>query len=252
MPPKQKKNPKNEMINFYEHKEIQKLLPKYHNPHFDDTQIKVPFRMGIIGSSGGGKTQMLLNLIAKMNDTFGHIHVVYKASEPLYEFLAKKIGAKYITFYTKLADLPPITAFPNKDKQQLIVFDDQVNEKNQEIIKEWFIRGRKVGQGVSLCYLSQSFFKIPKIVRRQFGYLMLLKLSSIRDLNLILSDFSLGIDRKQLAAVYKEATKQQFNFLKIDIDNPENNRKFSHNWTDFYVFEDSDSDMDSDSDTNEE
>ena len=239
MPPKKRGN--NEMINFYEHPHIQKLLPKYHNPHFQDSQIKVPFRMGIIGSSGGGKTQMLLNLIAKMNDTFGHIHVVYKASEPLYEFLEKKIGAKFITFYTKLTDLPPITDFPHKDKQQLIVFDDQVNEKNQEIIKEFYIRGRKVGQGLSLCYLSQSFFKIPKIVRQQFGYLILLKLSSIRDLNLILSDFSLGVDRKQLAAVYKDATSEQFQFLKVDIDNPDNNKKFSRNFTDFYIF-DSDSD----------
>ena len=204
--------------------------------------------MGIIGSSGGGKTQMLLNLIAKMNDTFGHIHVVYKASEPLYEFLEKKIGAKFITFYTKLTDLPPITDFPHKDKQQLIVFDDQVNEpdKLQQIIKEFYIRGRKVGQGLSLCYLSQSFFKIPKIVRQQFGYLILLKLSSIRDLNLILSDFSLGVDRKQLAAVYKDATSQQFQFLKVDIDNPDNNKKFSRNFTDFYVF---DSDSDSDDET---
>jgi hypothetical protein len=240
MPPKKMKG-NNEMINFYEHPHIQKLLPKYHNPHFQDSQIKVPFRMGIIGSSGGGKTQMLLNLIAKMNDTFGHIHVVYKASEPLYEFLEKKIGAKFITFYTKLTDLPPITDFPHKDKQQLIVFDDQVNEKNQEIIKEFYIRGRKVGQGLSLCYLSQSFFKIPKIVRQQFGYLILLKLSSIRDLNLILSDFSLGVDRKQLAAVYKDATSEQFQFLKVDIDNPDNNKKFSRNFTDFYIF-DSDSD----------
>ena len=242
MPPKKMKG-NNEMINFYEHPHIQKLLPKYHNPHFQDTQIKVPFRMGIIGSSGGGKTQMLLNLIAKMNDTFGHIHVVYKASEPLYEFLEKKIGAKFITFYTKLTDLPPITDFPHKDKQQLIVFDDQVNEpdKLQQIIKEFYIRGRKVGQGLSLCYLSQSFFKIPKIVRQQFGYLILLKLSSIRDLNLILSDFSLGVDRKQLAAVYRDATSEQFQFLKVDIDNPDNNKKFSRNFTDFYVF-DSDSD----------
>jgi hypothetical protein len=242
MPPKKMKG-NNEMINFYEHPHIQKLLPKYHNPHFQDSQIKVPFRMGIIGSSGGGKTQMLLNLIAKMNDTFGHIHVVYKASEPLYEFLEKKIGAKFITFYTKLTDLPPITDFPHKDKQQLIVFDDQVNEpdKLQQIIKEFYIRGRKVGQGLSLCYLSQSFFKIPKIVRQQFGYLILLKLSSIRDLNMILSDFSLGVDRKQLAAVYKDATSEQFQFLKVDIDNPDNNKKFSRNFTDFYVF-DSDSD----------
>ena len=93
------------MINFYEHKEVRKLLTNYWNPHFDETQIATPFRLGIIGSSSSGKTQCLLNLIAKLNDTFGHIYVVYKASEPLYEFLAKKIGSKYITFYTKLSEL---------------------------------------------------------------------------------------------------------------------------------------------------
>ena len=62
---------------------------------------------------------------------------------------------------------------------------------------ELFIRGRKIGKGLSLIYLSQSFFKIPKIIRQQFNYLFLLKLSSGRDLNLILSDFSLGVDRNK-------------------------------------------------------
>lgn len=74
----------NQMTNFYEHKDIQKLLPKYHNPHFDQTQIAIPARIGCIASSGGGKTQWLLNFIAKTNDTWGHIHIVYKTSEPLY------------------------------------------------------------------------------------------------------------------------------------------------------------------------
>ena len=78
---------------------------------------------------------------------------------------------------------------------------------------------------------------------------MLLKLSSMRDLNLILSDFSLGVNKEQLQTVYKQATKQQFNFLKVDIDNPNNNKKFSHNWTDFYDFGDEDND---DSSTDEE
>jgi hypothetical protein len=182
----------NEMTNFYEHKDIQKLLPKYHNPHFDQTQISIPARIGVIASSGGGKTQWLLNFIAKTNDTWGHIHIVYKTSEPLYEFLSEKLKGKNITFYTKLSDLPQPNDIGNKDKQQLIVFDDQVNEKNQEIIKEYCIRGRKIGKGITVCYLSQSFFKIPKIVRLQFSHLILLKLSSNRDLNLILSDYSLG------------------------------------------------------------
>jgi hypothetical protein len=34
----------------------------------------------------------ILNIISKMNDAFGHFFVVYKASEPLYEFLQAQVG----------------------------------------------------------------------------------------------------------------------------------------------------------------
>lgn len=232
----------NDIIDFYQHKDIKKHLTQYHNPHFNDHQINIPFRLGIIGSSSAGKTQLLLNLISKCDDTFGHIIVVYKASEPLYQFLADKIGSKAITFYTRLGELPQPNELDKKfkGKQILLIFDDQVNEKNQEIIKEYSIRGRKICAGVSICYLSQSFFKIPKIVRQQFSYLMLLKLSSKRDLNLILSDFSLGVDRDELALLYKESTAERFNFLKVDVDQPNDNKKFSHNWTGFFHLDDDD------------
>ena len=56
----------------------------------------------------------------------------------------------------------------------------------------------------------------------------------MRDLNLILSDFSLGVNKDELKLIYKNATKRKFDFLKIDIDNRNNNEKFSHNWKDFY------------------
>ena len=246
MPPKKQIQNGNGVINFYEHRDMQKLITRHHNPHFDQHQINIPFRMAIIGSSGSGKTSCLLNLLSKMSDTFGHIHVVYKASEPLYEFLCNKIGEKCISFYTKISDLPPIENFPNKDKQQLIVFDDQVNEsdKAHTLVKEWFIRGRKVGKGVSLVYISQSFFKIPKIIRSQLGYLILLKLASLRDLHLIISDFAMGVDRDLLTKIYKGSTKEFGNFLKIDLDNHNMNKKFSHNFTGFYHLEyDSDSDL---------
>ena len=245
MPPKKKTSKEtdnNKIINFYEHKDIQQMLPEYYNPHFAETQIEIPFRAGIIASSGGGKTQWLLNFIAKTNDTWGKIIVVYKTSEPLYEFLAKKIGEKNIDFYTSLSQLPQPNEMP-KDKQVLLIFDDMVNEsdKAHQIVKEYMIRGRKIGKGVSTLYLSQSFFKIPKIVRLQFTYLIILKLSSVRDLNLMLSDFSLGVNRDELAMIYKDATKVKFDFLKVDIDNGDNNKKFSKNWTGFDSL-DSDSD----------
>ena len=226
----------NEMINFYEHKDVKKLAPRYFNPHFNDTQISIPARRGVIAPSGTGKTQWLLNYIHKCQNTFGHIIIVYKASEPLY-----KIGSKNITFYTKLTDLPNPVDLNMENKQILLVFDDQVAEKNQNKIEEYFIRGRKIGGGITMCYLSQSFFAIPTLIRRQFDYVIILKLSGKRDLNLILSNYAVGIDVDQIIDLYKNATKHKFNFLKIDIENRDDNRKFSHNFIDFYKIENEDS-----------
>ena len=231
----------NEMINFYEHKDVKKLAPKYFNPHLNETQISIPARIGVIAPSGTGKTQWLLNYIHKCQNTFGHIIIVYKASEPLYEFLRDKIGSKNITFYTKLTELPNPVDLNMGNKQILLVFDDQVAEKNQNKIEEYFIRGRKIGGGITMCYLSQSFFAIPTLIRRQFNYVIILKLSGKGDLNLILSNYALGIEVDQIIDLYKNATKDKFNFLKIDIENRDDNRKFSHNFIDFYKIENEDS-----------
>ena len=233
---------KNEMVNFYEHKDVKKMIPKYKNPHYEQTRISIPARIGVIAPSGTGKTQWLLNYINKCQDTFGHIIVVYKASEPLYDFLRDKIGSKNITFYTKLTDLPQPVDLKMGTKQILLVFDDQVAEKNQTKIEEYFIRGRKIGGGITMAYLSQSYFGIPTLIRRQFNYIIILKLSGKRDLNLILSNYALGIDVDIIMKLYKDATKEKFNFLKIDIENRDENKKFSHNFTGFYDIEEEDSD----------
>ena len=87
----------NEMIDFYQNPQVKKMLVKYHNPGFDQTGIDIPCRILVCGGSGTGKTSWLLNFLARTNDTWGHIHVVYKASETLYEFLEKQVKNKNIT-----------------------------------------------------------------------------------------------------------------------------------------------------------
>jgi GTPase SAR1 family protein len=235
------KKANNEIYNFYQNKEIQKLIPQYNNPHFEDVQMSHPFRACIVGGSGTGKTSVLLNIIHKMPDTFNHIIVVHKMSEPLYEFLEKKIGDKNITFYKKLSELP-LPEKLEKKTQQLLIFDDMVadGDKSHEIVKQYAIRCRKIGQGISMCYLSQDYHRIPKMIRLQFSHILLLKLGSMNDLDIIMRNYSLGIDKEMLRAIYKDATKEKFNFLKIDVNNPDMNKKFSKNFNDFYQLENED------------
>jgi hypothetical protein len=237
MPPKKMQGAASgsDMINFYDHKDLKKLLPPKQNPHFEQTKIGLPARIGVVAASGGGKSTWLLNFISKTNDTWGHIYICTKASEPIYEFLEKKVGSKNVTFCYKLSALPSLKDFPDPDKQSLVVFDDMCADKDQDLIAQFFIRGRKVTKfGLTMIYLSQSYFKIPKIVRLQLSYLIILKLSSDRDLNLILSENSLGLDKEELKQVYKDCTRKQFDFLKIDINNGDDNKRFSHNWVDFF------------------
>ena len=56
----------------------------------------------------------------------------------------------------------------NKENKILIVFDDMIsdminNKTLNSIVTELFIRGRKLN--ISLVFITQSYFKIPKDVR---------------------------------------------------------------------------------------
>ena len=54
--------------------------------------MNLPFRMLIIGGSGAGKTQTLMNMIRIMNGTFNNIHIITKnKDEPLYNYLKSKV-----------------------------------------------------------------------------------------------------------------------------------------------------------------
>ena len=62
---------------------------------------------------------------------------------------------------------------------------------------------------------------------------------------MILNECSLGIEKEQLLKFYKDATKEKFNALVINLDTGNMNEKFSYNFNNFYKVE-SDSDSDSD------
>lgn len=207
------------------------LLNKYHNPSFDKLLIGHPFRMGIIGSSGAGKSTLVLEIIHRMKDTFGNITLCCaNADEPLYKFLRSKIKPEQLQVYEGYENIPPLDSL-EKDTQHLVIFDDLVLSRRQDKIEEYFIRGRKISNGVSMIYLTQSYWKTPKIIRLQWNFIILKKLSSTKDLKMIMNDFSLGIDKEILLKIYKECTEEKSDFLLVDMDTDMEHR-FRHNFLD--------------------
>lgn len=215
-----KKNPNppssSNIVNFYE-KMPKKMLVKAFNPNYQDHHIKLPMRMVVCAPSGSGKTNYILNLIALFSrgqGTFETIHICTRNKrEPLYDYLTQE--AKGITISEGFSTLPNLDDFDYK-VNHLVIVDDLVLSKNQERICDYYIRCRKLG--CSVVYLSQSYFLCPKLIRDNCNYMVLLKLSGQRQVNLILSEFSLGVTKEQLLAVYREATKTKLDPLMIDME----------------------------------
>ncbi len=224
-PAKEKEPPKSggTVRNIYE------LMPKDmlstpENPHKDLHGFNIPFRLCCVAPSGSGKTNWLVNLIEMFSrppkGTFHTIHVVTKnKDEPLYRFLEKCDDNIQIT--EGLHTLPQLDKM-DKDLNNLVIVDDMVLEKNQQRICNYYIRARKLN--CSVCYLSQSYFGIPKIIRNNCSYLVILKCSGQRELSTILSESGLGLDRDDLLALYKEATNEKFSPLIIDYEADESER----------------------------
>jgi len=219
MPPKkEKKIPTGgKIVNFYEH--IPKeFLDTADNPNFENHKLKLPFRMCVIAPSGSGKTNFLCNLIhlfsCGLKGTFADITIITRnKDEPLYRWLTDKCDQ--IQVKEGLSNTPQLDKM-DKDLNHLVVWDDLVLSKDLSMVENYYIRARKLN--CSVIFLSQSFFRIPKIIRNNCNYMVILKLSGNREVNMILSEFGLGITKDELLQIYEYATAEKFSPLVIDMD----------------------------------
>ena len=185
----------------------------------------------IVDGSSLGKTNALLNLIKKQED-IGKIYLYAKnLSEGKYEFLIKKredAGIKHLNdskafiecsntmddVYENIDDYNP-----NRKRKILIVFDDMIadimtNKKFQAIIKELFIRCKKLN--ISLAFITQSYFSFPKNIRLNSTHYLIMKSKNKRELQNIATNHFADIDCKDFMKIYRECRKKPFSFLTID------------------------------------
>ena len=127
---------------------------------------------------------------------------------------------------------------PKRNKKVLIVFDDMIadimsNKKFQAIIKELFIRCRKLN--ILLVFITQYYFSVPKDVRLNTKHYFIMKINSKRELQNIATNHSADIDYQDFKKTYRECTKEPYNFLTIDNRLPASGPlRFRKNFFDSY------------------
>ena len=126
-------------------------------------------------------------------------------------------------------------------KKVLIIFDDMIadimtNKKFQTIIKELFIRCRKLN--ISLVFITQSYFSVPKDVRLNTTHYFIMKINNRIELKNIVTDHSADIDYQDFKTIYRESTKEPFNVLAIDTTLPASDPlRFRKNLFDSYKYD---------------
>ena len=177
----------------------------------------------------------MINLVNEQND-IDKIYLHAKdLSEPKYEYLIKKredAGIKHVNnpnafiecsdtmddVYKNINDYYPI-----RKRKKLIVFDGMIadimtSKKFHAIIKELFIRGRKLN--ISLTFITQSYFSVPKDARLNTTHYFIMKINNRIELKNIATDHSADIDYQDFKKIYRECTKEPYNFLTIDTTLP--------------------------------
>lgn len=238
--PEIRKKPKekpNEIINFYDIVP-KKYLDDVENPNYNMHFIDLPFRMCVVAPSGSGKTNFVLNLIRVMSagkGTFSDITIVTRnKDEPLYNWLASQNDN--IRILEGMNNNPKLDDY-DKKSNHLLIWDDLVLSKNLIPVCEYYIRARK--KNVSLMFLSQSYVDIPKIIRKNSCYLVLLNLGgSKREQDYILREWSGELERDQLRMIYDDATSQHMNPLIIKGGKCKSSEKYRKGFIGFYDLND--------------
>ena len=224
-----------DIINFYDH------LPKHLksetkvDKNFKQHYILPNSMICLIGGSGSGKTNAILNWLSKCPDKFYQI-IIFNANstdEPLYNLLKEKIPE--IENYSDIDELPDLKSFEqDKKHEKLLIVDDFINlpSKSMKKILDYLIAGRKSGFTV-MCQ-SQNYTSIPKVILRNNHYFILFRLNDNISINNIIRNHNLeNIDKNVFKKLYLDATAEPLNFFMVDLRGKKETR-LRKNFTQMY------------------
>jgi hypothetical protein len=223
-----------DLVNFYNYvPKENNNKPKGYKNHF----IEKNSRILMIGSSGTGKSNSIINYIEKSSGEYHKIIICSFSTtdEPLYNYLLEKIPS--VELINNIDDVPEVQQFDdnNKNKSKLIIFDDFVNLSKKEMKKlfDYAISSRKFG--FTCIFVAQSYTAVPKIISRNCNYIFLFKVNDKTSIKRIISNHGLSsvISPEIIEQFYYYASNLPLGFLLIDLKTNDESKKFRSGFTHF-------------------
>lgn len=174
----------------------------------------------IAGPSNCGKTNLLINLIISEHGLkFENIYVYSKTLwQPKYKYLEKLFRPLHGIGYNQFSTCDELIEPKNVKPNSIIIFDDVICEKNQDIIKQYFSMGRH--RSVDSFYLTTTYARVGKhLIRDNCNFLIFFRQDEL-NLKHIYNDMGVGCHMKfdQFQKFCFECWAEKYGFVVIDLD----------------------------------
>ena len=197
------------------------------------------YRILIIGGSGSGKTNALLNLIKGQGPDIDKIYLHFKdpleSKYQLHINEKEKVEIEILKNPKAFIDYSKISGGvygnfehynPTRERRVSIVFDDMIadmgcNKKLSPIVTELFLRRRK--PNILLGFVSQSYFKVGKTIGLSATHYFIMKTLNNWAHPQIASNHLSDTDFKDFMKLYKNYTTEPYSVLVNDTTFSSNN-----------------------------
>lgn len=205
---------------------------------------KLPTRAILAAPSGGGKTNLLVNLLIDVyRGCFSRIYImspsihIDRTWDAVKDYIRNEMKIEetdddkfyYETYQPdKLAYIintqHKIIEYMKKHKmknlyQIIIIIDDfadsPVFTRQSKLLHQLYIRGRH--DCISTITSTQRYYSIAPIVRLNATQLYVFRLRNYKDMESIIEELSAIYDKKTLLNIYNIATEKPFSFLFVNL-----------------------------------
>jgi len=210
-------------------------------------------RVIIVGGSGCGKTNFLVNALVKPQIKYEKIYMYSKnLHQPKYQFLHKELlntefilnkGArvkkrepfKIIEAWSDdINDLISLDELKKKKEYlNLIVIDDFpiLNKQQEKAVTKLYTMARHYG--ATVIYLQQLYFQLNRGIRNNLTHIIIFNNNNKKEKELLSRELGANLDSGEFSRIYNKILSKKYNWMMIDNTHDDINKMYREGYTKF-------------------